>query len=68
MWNKTLGYVNNLINNITLSSNEDNRLQTFIKLQHMHIGKNTFKVSESDCYVENYADCAFHNEIILQLR
>ena len=57
---------------IMLSSNEDKRLQTFDKITTCPYGTNAFKVCESemmivrDYFVENYADCPFYDEIMLQ--
>ena len=60
------------INKIALSSNDDKRLQTIDKVTTHPHGTNAFKVFESemmimrDFFVENYADCRFYDEIILQ--
>ena len=60
------------INKIALSSNDDKRLQTFDKITTYPYGTNAFKVCESemmivrDYFVENYADCLFYDEIMLQ--
>ena len=60
------------INKIALSSNYDKRLQTFDRITTYPHGANAFKVCESemmivrDLFVENYADCSFYDEIILQ--
>ena len=60
------------INKIELSSNDDKRLQTFDKITTYPYGTNAFKVCESemmivrDYFVENYADCPFYDEIMLQ--
>ena len=60
------------INKIALSSNDDKRLQTFVKTATYPRGTNDFKVCESetmivkDLFVENYTDCPFYGEIILQ--
>ena len=62
------------VNKIALSSNDDKRLQTFDKITTYPYGANAFKVCESemmivrDYFVENYADCPFYDEIILQQR
>ena len=62
------------INKITLSSNDDNRLQTFDKVTTYPHGSNAFKVSESEMmvmrefFVENYTDFPFYDEIILRQR
>ena len=55
-----------------LSSNDDKRLQTFDKITTYPYGTNAFKVCESemmivrDYFVENYADCLFYDETMLQ--
>ena len=60
------------INKITLSSNDDKRLQTFGNITTYPYGTNAFKVCESEMmivrgyFVENYADCPFYDEIMLQ--
>ena len=60
------------INKIALTSNDDNRSQTFDKTTTYSRGTNAFKVRESeimivkDVFVENYTDCPFYDEIILQ--
>ena len=60
------------VNKIALSSNDDKRLQTFDKITTYPYGTNAFKVCESemmivrDYFVENYADCPFYDEIMLQ--
>ena len=60
------------VNKIVLSSNDDKRLQTFDKITTYPYGTNAFKVCESemmivrDYFVENYADCPFYDEIMLQ--
>ena len=57
---------------ITLSSNDDKRLQRFDKSTTYPYGTNAFKVWESemmvvrDYFVENYADCLFYDEIMSQ--
>ena len=60
------------VNKIALSSNDDKRLQTFDKITTYSYGTNAFKMCESemmivkDYFVENYADCPFYDEIMLQ--
>ena len=60
------------INKIALSNNDDKRLQTFDKITTYPYGTNAFKVCKSemmivrDYFVENYTDCPFNDEIILQ--
>ena len=60
------------INKIALSSNDDKRIQTFDKVMTFSYGANAFKVCESemmvmrDFLVENYVDCPFYDEIVLQ--
>ena len=60
------------INKIALSSSDDKRLQTFDKITTYPCGTNPTIVCESkmmivrDYFVENYADCPFYYEIILQ--
>ena len=60
------------VNKIALSSNDDKWLQTFDKIATYPYETNVFKVYESemmivrDCFVENYVDCLFYNEIVLQ--
>ena len=62
------------INKIALSSSDDKRLQTFDKITTYPYGTNPTIVCESkmmivrDYFVENYADCPFYDEIILQQR
>ena len=62
------------INKITLSSNDDKRLQTFDRITTYPYGTIAFRVCENemnivrDYFVENYADCPFYDEIILQQR
>ena len=62
------------INKIILSSNDDKRLQTFDRIITYLYGTNAFRVCENemiivrDYFVENYADCPFCDEIILQER
>ena len=57
---------------IALSSDDDKRLQTFDRTTTYPHRTNTFKVHESemiirrDLFVENYADCPFYDEIVLQ--
>ena len=56
------------VNEIALSSNDDNRLQTFDKNATYSYGTNAFKVCESemmtviDYFVKNYANCPFYDE------
>ena len=60
------------INKTTLSGNDDKRLQTFDKIATYPHRTNAFKVCESemmtvrDLFVENYVDCSFDDEVILQ--
>ena len=60
------------INKIVLSSNDDKRLQTFDKIITHPYGKNAFKLCKSEMMMvrslklENYTDCLFYDEIILQ--
>ena len=60
------------VNKIALSNNDDKRLQTFNKITTYPYGTNAFEVRENetmivrDYFVENYADCPFYNEIVLQ--
>ena len=60
------------INKIAQGSNDDKRLQTFDKMTTYPHGTNAFNVCESemmivrDYFVENYVDCPFYDEIILQ--
>ena len=63
----------NEANKIALSSNDEKRLQTLDRITTYPHGTNAFKVCESemmmivrDCFVKNYADCPFCDEIILQ--
>ena len=62
------------IDKIALSCNDYKRLQTFDKSTTNLDGTNTFKVCESEMmivnnlFVNNYADCLFYDEIILQQR
>ena len=55
-----------------LSSNDDKRLHIFDKIITSPYGTNAFKVCESemmivrDYFVENYADCLFYDETMLQ--
>ena len=57
---------------ITLSSNDDKRLQTFDRITTYPHRANAFKICESemmlvgDLLVESYADCQLCDEIILQ--
>ena len=60
------------IKKIALSSNDDNRLQTFDKITMNPYGTNAIKVCKSemmtvaDYFVKNYADCSFYDEMMLQ--
>ena len=60
------------INKIALSSNDDERLQTFDKITTHPYGINTVKVCESEMMIvrshmlENCTYCPFYYEIILQ--
>ena len=60
------------VNKITLSSNNDKRLQTFNKITMYPYRTNAFRVCESevmivrDFFLKNYADCPFCDEIVLQ--
>ena len=60
------------VNKITLSSNDDKRLQTFNKITMYPYRTNAFRVCESevmivrDFFLKNYADCPFCDEIVLQ--
>ena len=62
------------INKITLSSNDDKRLQTFDKIATYPYGTNATIVCESEMmivrnvFVKNYTDCPFYDEIILRQR
>ena len=55
------------INKIALSSDDDERLQTFDRTKTYPNGKNAFKVCESemmivrDLFVVKYADCSFYD-------
>ena len=55
------------INKIALSSDDDERLQTFDRTKTYPHGKNAFKVCESemmivrDLFVVKYADCSFYD-------
>ena len=59
------------LNKIALSSNYDKRLQTFDRITYPH-RTNTLKVCQSEmmivreAFVENYADCPFYGDIVLQ--
>ena len=59
---------------IVLSSNDDERLQTFDKITTYPYGTNPTIVCENeimivrDFFVKNYADCPFYYEIVLQQR
>ena len=53
------------VNKIALSSNDDKRLQTFVRTITYPYGTNAFKVRESemimrDFFVKNYANCPYH--------
>ena len=54
------------VNKIALSSNDDKRLQTFVRTITYPYGTNAFKVRESemmimrDFFVKNYANCQYH--------
>ena len=60
------------VNKVALSSNDDERLQTFDRIIPFPHRTNAFKVSESkmmvvrDLFAENYADFPFYDQIILQ--
>ena len=60
------------VNKIALSSNDDERLQTFDRMETYPYGTNAFKVCESEMmtvrglFVENYADFSLYDQIILQ--
>ena len=60
------------INKIALSSDDDKRLQTFDKIATYPYGTHNFKVYETDMMmvrsliIENFTDCSFYDEIILQ--
>ena len=60
------------INKIALSSDDDKRLQTFDKIATYPYGTHNFKVCETDMMmvrsliIENFTDCSFYDEIILQ--
>ena len=60
------------VNKITLSSDDDKRLQTLDRIATYPYRTNAFKVCESemmtvrDFFVKNYSDCPFYDEIILQ--
>ena len=63
------------VNNITLSSDDDKRLQRFNRVTTYPYGTKALKVCESetmvvrDFLVEKYVDCPFYDEIIIkQLR
>ena len=63
---------NEQINKIALSSNDDKKLEIFNKITTYPYGTHDFKVYESEIMmvrrltIENYTDCPFHDEIILQ--
>ena len=54
------------------SSNDDKRLQTFDKIKTYPYATHDFKASETEkmtmrsLMLENYTDCPFYDEIILQ--
>ena len=54
------------------SGNDYNRLQIFVRITTYPHGTNAFKVYESemmiirDFFVENYANCPYYDEIVLQ--
>ena len=60
------------INKTALSNNDDKRLQIFDRITTYPHGTNAFKVCGNemmimrDLFVENYANCPFYDEIILQ--
>ena len=60
------------VNKTALSSSDDKRLQTFDRITTYLHGTNAFKVCETemmimkDYSVENYANCPFYDEIVLQ--
>ena len=62
------------VNKTVPSSNDNKRLQTLDKVTTYPHGTNAFEVWESEMlivrglYVENYADCLFYDEILLQLQ
>ena len=60
------------INKIGLSSDDDKRLQTLGRSTTYRHGTNAFKVCESEIMIvsdllfDNYTDCLFYDEIMLQ--
>ena len=60
------------VSKVTLSVNDDKRLQKFDRIRSFPHRKNAFKVCKSemmvvrDLFVENYANFPFYGEIILQ--
>ena len=60
------------VNKIALSSNDDKRLQSFDEITTYPYGTNAFKMCENEMmivreyFVENYRDCPFYDEIVLQ--
>ena len=60
------------VNKIALSDNDDKRLQIFNRITTHPHRTNAFKVRESEMMImrnfiaENYADCLFYDEIILE--
>ena len=60
------------VNNITLSSDDDKRLQTFNVIETYPYGTNAFKVCESEMmvmrnlFVKKYVDCPFYGKIVLK--
>ena len=62
------------VNKIALSSNDDKRLQKFVKITTYPYGTNAFKVCESEMiivrhyFVENYGDYLLYDKTILQQR
>ena len=60
------------VNKITLSSDDDKRLQTFDGIETYPYGTNAFKVCESetmimrDLFVKKYVDLPFYGEIVLK--
>ena len=60
------------VNKITLSSDDDKRLQTFDKIETYPYGTPAVKVCESemmvvrDLFVKKYIGCLFYGEIVLK--
>ena len=60
------------VNKTALSSNDDKRIQTLDKITTYPYRTNVFEVCESEMiivreyFVENYEDCPFYGEIMLQ--